>query len=87
MPQLHVTLGAHNGLHARPAARFVQAAARLPFKVTIARPGTAPVDARSLLSVLALAARHGEVLELAAEGDRAQEALEHLAALLADNGG
>ncbi|MED7948819.1 HPr family phosphocarrier protein [Streptomyces sp. BE20] len=83
MPRLLATVGSRNGLHARPASLFVQAAARHPVKVSVGKPGGTPVDARSLLSVLALAARHGETLELHAEGDQAQDALEELAGLLA----
>ncbi len=83
MPSIQVTVGAADGLHARPASLFVQAAARQPVKVTVARPGSAPVDARSLLAVLTLAARHGETLELTAEGDDASTALNALATLLA----
>jgi phosphocarrier protein len=62
---------------------FVQAAAKQPVKVTIAKAGGDPVDARSILSVLALDARGGEEVVLAAEGDGADEALEELAALVA----
>ncbi|MFF9403003.1 HPr family phosphocarrier protein [Streptomyces sp. NPDC014744] len=50
-----------------------------------ARPGAAPVDARSLLAVLTLAAGHGETLELTAEGDAAPAALDELATLLASD--
>ncbi|WP_374215476.1 HPr family phosphocarrier protein [Streptomyces sp. RKCA744] len=45
------------------------------------RPGD-PVDARSLLSVLALGAAHGDSVVLAAEGEGAETALEELAVLL-----
>ncbi|HEY5834150.1 HPr family phosphocarrier protein [Streptomyces sp.] len=83
MSQLTVVVGSPSGLHARPASLFVQAAARQPVKVTVGRDGQAPVDARSLLSVLALGAKHGESLVLAAEGDGAQAAIEELAALVA----
>jgi len=83
MPQLLATVGSQSGLHARPASLFVQAAVRQPVKVRVGKPGETPVDARSLLSVLALAARHGETLELHADGDHAESALEELATLLA----
>ncbi|WKX74093.1 HPr family phosphocarrier protein [Streptomyces sp. XD-27] len=83
MPQRTVTVGSRSGLHARPASLFVQAAARQPVRVTVARDGRDPVDARSLLSVLALGARHGDAVVLAAEGDGAEAAIEELAALLA----
>ncbi|MFR9795960.1 HPr family phosphocarrier protein [Streptomyces sp. MS06] len=83
MPQRTVVVGSRSGLHARPAAVFVQAAARQPVRVTVARDGGTPVDARSLLSVLALGAKHGDPLVLSAEGDGAETALEELATLAA----
>lgn len=86
MPQLTVVIGSRSGLHARPAALFVQAASRQPVTVTIARDGDGqtPVDARSLLSVLALGARQGDAVVLAAEGEGsvAEGAVAELAALL-----
>ena len=78
-----VVVGSRVGLHARPAALFVRAAAAAPVKVTIAKPGGDPVDARSILMVLGLDVRGGEEVVLAAEGDGAEQALEDLAALVA----
>jgi phosphocarrier protein HPr len=82
MPERRVVVGSKVGLHARPAAMFVQAAAKQPVKVTIAKTGGDPVDARSILSVLALDARGGDEVVLAAEGDGADQALDELAALV-----
>jgi phosphocarrier protein HPr len=84
MPERRVTVGSKVGLHARPAALFVQAAARQPVKVTIAKDGKAPADARSILAVLALDARGGEEIVLRAEdSDQAEAALDELAAVVA----
>ncbi|MEK0098788.1 MULTISPECIES: HPr family phosphocarrier protein [Streptomyces] len=83
MPQRTVVIGSRTGLHARPASVFVQAASKQPVKVTVAREGQSPVDARSLLSVLALAVKHGDSVVLAAEGDGADAAIDELAALVA----
>ncbi|GAA1986775.1 HPr family phosphocarrier protein [Kitasatospora viridis] len=83
MHSIQVTVGSRSGLHARPASLLVQAAARQSVRITVGRPGQPPVDARSLLSVLALAAGHGETLELTAEGEQAPDALRELAELLA----
>ncbi len=83
MPERRVVIGSKVGLHARPAAMFVQAAAKQPVKVTIAKTSGDPVDARSILSVLALDARGGDEVVLAAEGDGADQALDELAALVA----
>lgn len=78
-----VVVGSKVGLHARPAALFVQAASRLPVRVTVAREGGDPVDARSILAVLGLDVRGGEEVVLAAEGDGAEQALDELATLAA----
>jgi phosphocarrier protein HPr len=82
MPERTVTVGSSVGLHARPATIFVQAAAKQPVKVTIAKPGKTPVDARSVLSVLGLDVRGGQEVILAAVGDGAEQALDDLTALL-----
>jgi phosphocarrier protein len=82
MTQRTVTVGSRVGLHARPASLFVQAAARQPVAVQIAKPGGEPVDARSILLVLGLDARGGDEIVLSAEGDGAEQALEELAALV-----
>lgn len=81
MPERTVTIASRSGLHARPATAFVRAAAEQSVPVTIAREGRT-VDARSLLSVLALGAGHGDSVTLAAEGEGADDALDALAALL-----
>jgi len=82
MAQRNVVIGSSVGLHARPAALFVQAAARQPVKVKIAKVGSDPVDARSILSVLSLDARNGEEVVLSAVGEGDEKALAELAELL-----
>lgn len=82
MAQRTAVVGSSVGLHARPAALFVQAAARQPVRVKIAKAGGDPVDARSILSVLGLDARNGDEVVLSAEGDGDEAALDELAALL-----
>lgn len=77
-----VTVGSKVGLHARPAALFVQAAAQAGVPVFIGKPGEVPADARSILSVLALDARGGDEIVLTAEGAGADAALDTLAALV-----
>jgi phosphocarrier protein len=62
---------------------FVQAAARQPVPVRIAKPGGELVDARSILMVLGLDVRGGEPVVLSAEGPGADEAVDELAALIA----
>ncbi|SOC56627.1 HPr family phosphocarrier protein [Ornithinimicrobium cerasi] len=83
MAQRTVTIASSVGLHARPAALFVEKASSSGLDVEIARPGEDPVDATSILGVMALGAKHGEEVVLTAEGDGADAALDELVALLA----
>jgi phosphocarrier protein HPr len=75
MAELTVTVPEGVGLHARPAAVFVQAAARASVDVTVGRPGGEHVNAKSILAVLALDVSGGEEIVLRADGDGADEAL------------
>ena len=77
-----VEVASRVGLHARPAAVFVRAAARQPVPVRIGLPGGQPVNATSILAVLGLGAKHGQVVELTADGDGAEVALDALEAVL-----
>jgi phosphocarrier protein HPr len=86
MPERVITVPAGVGLHARPAAVFVQAAVALPADVTVAKPDGAPVSAKSILSVLGLDVRGGEQVVLRADGEGAEEALESLAGVIAASG-
>ena len=82
MPQRTVTIASSVGLHARPAAQFVQAATVTGLPVQISRRGEEPVDARSILGVMALGAKHGEEVVLTADGEGADAALDELVTLL-----
>ncbi len=63
-----------NDLHARPAGEVTRTAARFDAAVSLAvRDRTA--DARSVLAVMSLGARTGEVVEVRAEGLDAVAAL------------
>ena len=77
-----VTLGSKSGLHARPAAIFVQNAKGFQCSITLSK-NEKKVNAKSLLSVLTLGAEHGEQVLLHADGEDAETAVEKLAALLA----
>ena len=82
MAQRTVTIASSVGLHARPAALFVEAVNEAGLEVEIGRPGDDAVDASSILGVMALGAKHGEEVVLTADGDGAEEALDGLVALL-----
>lgn len=74
------------GLHARPAARFAEAAAQyddLQITITVqGEPEEEARDASSILSVMGLGASHGDKVVLRSEGKGAEEALGHLVKLL-----
>lgn len=76
----------HNevGLHARPAALFVQTAAKFKAKIKVRNTsrGTPFVDAKSILSVLGLGVSKGHQIEVSAEGEDEQAAMETLARLI-----
>ena len=74
MAERRVVVGSTVGLHARPASLFVQATAKAPVRVAIAKDGGTPVDARSILSVIGLDAHGGDTVMLSAEGDGADAA-------------
>ncbi|GLW21799.1 MULTISPECIES: HPr family phosphocarrier protein [Microbispora] len=83
MAERRVSVTSEVGLHARPAATFVQTAAKASFDVTIAKAGGAPVSAKSILSVLALDVRQGESIVISAEGEGADALLDELAQIAA----
>lgn len=74
------------GLHARPAARFVETVRGFDAEVRVAKAGGGePVRATSLTNVVALGARFGDTLLVSASGPQAHEAVAALQAL-ADEG-
>lgn len=76
--ETHAALPQGVDLHARPAADFVRAAMRFPDRLWVG-VGDREVDAKSLLSILALGAKGGTELRLRAEGEQAAAAVEALA--------
>ena len=71
------------GLHARPAARFVQAAAGFVSSVTVTHEHRT-ADAKSLLEILQLEAGNGAQIVIEATGDDEEEALRVLSGMLVD---
>ena len=81
MPERTVTLGSKSGLHARPAAIFVQHAKGFQCAITLSKDEK-KANAKSILSVLTLGAEQGEQVVLHADGEDAEAAVEKLATLL-----
>lgn len=67
----------HLGLHARAAAQLVRLAGRYRSAITLRREDSGGcANAKSILSVLALAAPLGSVLKIEAEGEDEREAFD-----------
>jgi phosphocarrier protein len=79
--QVEVHVVNNQGLHARPAHQIVLEANRFPCKITVAN-GDLVVDAKSIMSLMMLAAEKGTLLVILAEGDQALEAAEAIAHLI-----
>ncbi len=74
------------GLHARAAAKLVTLATKFESDVRIRKDGR-EVSGKSIMGVMMLAAAKGSQITLIAEGDDAQQALDEMAALVADRFG
>ena len=77
------------GLHARPAANFVKTAAQFRADIRV-RNLTHPSDwvtAKSILRVLALGVQQNHEIEVSAEGEDAQHALDTITSLIQSNFG
>lgn len=80
MPSRHLTLTNRRGLHARAATKLVQCCQPFDARVTVSR-GNQQADAGNIMSLLILAAPCGTELEVCAEGEEADAALEAITRL------
>jgi phosphotransferase system HPr (HPr) family protein len=86
MPERTVEIRNPSGLHARPAAIFVKAAAGYAADVRLAnldRDADKLVSAKSVLGVLGAGVSRGHRIRLVADGADAETALEGLSGLIA----
>ena len=74
------------GLHARASAKLTKLAGSFPCEVWIAK-GERRVNAKSIMGVMMLAAGIGSEVTIDTEGERAQEAMDAMLALIADKFG
>jgi phosphocarrier protein len=70
-----------SGLHARPAAIFVQIANKYDCEIAI-RKGKQKINGKSIMGIMMLAAEAGSKITIIAAGDDAQEAVRELEKLL-----
>jgi phosphotransferase system HPr (HPr) family protein len=88
MLERHVIVTNRLGLHARAAARLVRTASVYRSTVRLERADrSASADAKSILSVLMLAAARGTTLRATAEGADEDEALRAVCELIANGFG
>ena len=81
-----MTISNKLGLHARASAKFTKLAGSFPCEVWLSR-GDRRVNAKSIMGVMMLAAGIGSEVVLETNGEREQEAMDALLALIADKFG
>ncbi|HHU72052.1 MAG TPA: HPr family phosphocarrier protein [Clostridiales bacterium] len=84
MKVLDYTITDELGLHARPAGLLVNASTRFDCKVTI-KSGTKVVDGNSILGVMTLGLKQGDVLNMTFEGPEEEGAYNAVKAFVEEN--
>jgi phosphocarrier protein len=72
-----------SGLHARPAALFVQVANKFDSRIIVKRDGE-EVNGKSIMGILMLGAEKDSVIIIEADGEDAQAALAELEKIIAN---
>ena len=86
MPEIILTIQHITGLHARPAAMFVQTANGYRSIIKV-QYNEREVNAKSIMGIMTLGASQGAVLTVRAEGEDAAQALDNLRELVESNFG
>ena len=86
MPKLEAEIVNKLGLHARASAKLTQLAGAFPCEVWMERNGRR-INAKSIMGVMMLAAGKGSKVWVETEGERDEEALQAILALIADKFG
>jgi phosphocarrier protein HPr len=81
MTERKTAVGPEEGLHARPAAEFVEKAKQFTAKIRVAK-GEQEANAKSPMMIMALGAKQGDEIVIRAEGDDAEEAVGTLVELI-----
>lgn len=76
-----VQIGNAYGLHARPAAEFVQLANKFESEIWVSKDGI-EVNGKSIMGVMMLAAEKGSTIEIRARGADAKDAVAALVQLV-----
>jgi phosphocarrier protein HPr len=86
MPQVTVTISNKLGLHARASAKLTKLAGSFPCEVWLSK-GERRINAKSIMGVMMLAAGLGSEVVLDTSGERDEEAMTALLALINDKFG
>ena len=86
MIKTSTTISNKLGLHARASAKLTKLAGSFPCEVWMSR-GDRRVNAKSIMGVMMLAAGIGADVVVETSGDREQEAMDAILALIADKFG
>jgi phosphocarrier protein len=86
MPSAEIKIINKLGLHARASAKLSQLAAQFPCEIFLSRNGR-QINAKSIMGVMMLAAGIGSTVTLETIGEKADEAMEAITALINDRFG
>ena len=81
MAQRTATIASSVGLHARPAALFVQEANKYASEIFVQK-GDKKVNAKSIMGIMSLAVAKGTEIVISADGPDAEKAVEALAEMV-----
>ncbi len=81
MVEKDVVVTSDAGIHARPAMMLVKEAMKYPCSVTLIK-GDIEADCKSIMSVLSLAIVSGTKLKIRASGDKCDEAVNSVVAMI-----
>jgi phosphocarrier protein len=76
-----IAINNKSGLHARPATLWIQTASRFKSVIRL-KKGEREVDGKSLLAILSLGLSAGSSVQLLADGDDAEAAVDALVKLM-----
>ena len=74
MPVTELTISNEDGLHARPAAKFVKLASRFACDVWVEKDDE-EINGKSIMGLMMLAAAQGSIIKVSAEGTDADAAI------------
>lgn len=86
MPKIEkeIKIMSPQGLHARPAAMFVQIASKYDSSITVTK-GNESVNGKSIMGILMLGAQQNSPIKITAEGEDAEGAMNELEKFLSQS--